>query len=53
MIHVMQCIWYVFSSKLCAVYYKCLYNVCGKLHLLKRDYKLVIIFSKLWRDDSM
>lgn len=33
--------------------YKCLYNVCGKLHLLKRDYKLVIIFSKLWRDDSM
>lgn len=30
-----------------------MFVVCGKLHLLKRDYKLVIIFSKLWRDDSM
>lgn len=53
MIHVIMYMDHVFSSKLCAVYYKCLYNVCGKLHLLKRDYKLVIIFSKLWRDDSM
>lgn len=52
MIHVIMYM-VCFLFKIMCSFYKCLYNVCGKLHLLKRDYKLVIIFSKLWRDDSM